>query len=114
MAFQTNFRPQTNSRPQTNPQPRADDIPYLDRPQYKVLRVRELRSGTVMADLMINGVVIKSVSVMARRDDGHRFLSWPSEQGRDGRYYKTAYCRLYDKDQEDIIQAIYDCLGANT
>lgn len=81
---------------------------------YKVHRARTDSNGIVRADVEINGITVYGMAVMANKTSGEAFLSWPSQKGKDGKYYSVCYGRLSDTDQEKIIGEIYNWLDANT
>lgn len=93
---------------------KGSDKPVLQLTGHKVLKARTDARGIVRADVEINGVIIYGMAIMANKTTGEAFLSWPSEKGKDGKYYSTCYARLSDSDQETIIGEIYAWLDANT
>lgn len=54
-----------------------------------VRRMRKIESGNVKAffDATVNGVDIKGLKLVTSTKDGSLFLSFPSEKGKDGKYY---------------------------
>lgn len=93
---------------------KASDKPVLRLDSYACLRARTDYRGIVRADVEINGITICDMAIMANKTSGNAFLSWPSQKGKNGKYYHICYARLSDRDQEAIIQAIYAHLDANT
>lgn len=77
---------------------------------YSVDRVNATKSGTVFADITINGVTIYGVRVVEGKNGD--FLSFPENKDNNGRYWHIAYCRLSDKDQNDILAEIERQLNA--
>jgi len=59
----------------------------------EVLRAKELDSGDIALDLIVNGVLIYGAFYVTREVDGKEtsFLSFPSRKGSDGKYYKYVY-----------------------
>ena len=96
-----------------NSKPR-EEKPVLVMTGHRVLRATTTQRGTVMADVEINGITIYGMAIMANRSTGEAFLSWPSNKGKDGKYYSVCYARLSDSDQEAVISSIYAHLDNNT
>lgn len=71
---------------------------------YSVNRVNETKSGTVFADITINGVTIYGMRVVEGKNGD--FLSFPQNKDKNGKYWNVAYCRLSEKDQNDILAEI--------
>lgn len=92
----------------------ASDKPVLRLDSYVCLRARADDRGIVRADVELNGITIYGMAVMANKTTGEAFLSWPSQKGKDGKYYSICYARMSDSDQETIIGEIYAWLDANT
>ena len=93
---------------------KGGDKPVLQLTGHKCLKARTDPRGIVRADVELNGITIYGMAIMANKTTGEAFLSWPSQKGRDGKYYHTIYARLSDSDQEEIIGEIYAWLDANT
>lgn len=93
---------------------KGGDKPVLQLTSHKCLRARTDDRGIVRADVELNGITIYGMAIMANKTTGEAFLSWPSQKGKDGKYYSTCYARLSDSDQETIIGEIYAWLDANT
>lgn len=82
--------------------------------EYKieVTRAKELESGDIALDLVVNGVSIYGAFYVTREVDGKEasFLSFPSRKGSDGKYYKYVYFPMNDaqlaKLEKDIEAAI--------
>lgn len=82
--------------------------------EYKieVTRARELESGDIALDLIVNGVSIYGAFYVTREVDGKEtsFLSFPSRKGSDGKYYKYVYFPMNDDQlaqlEKDIEAAI--------
>ncbi len=78
----------------------------------EVSRAKELDSGDIALDLIVNGVSIYGVFYVTREVDGKEtsFLSFPSRKGSDGKYYKYVYFPMDDKQlaqlEKDIEAAI--------
>lgn len=93
---------------------KCEEKPTLQLTGHKCLRARTDARGIVRADVELNGITIYGMAIMANKSTGEAFLSWPSQKGKDGKYYSTCYARLSDSDQETIIGEIYAWLDINT
>jgi hypothetical protein len=91
-----------------------EEQPVLTVSSYSVKKARTTEGGIVMADVVINGITIYGMKILANKSSGEAFLSWPSQKGRDGKYYSIVWARLADADQERIISDIYTWLDSNT
>lgn len=103
---------QYNSNNTNNTQ--REEKPTLIVTGHKCLKARTDSHGIVRADVEINGITIYGMAIMANRTTGEAFLSWPSQKGRDDKYYSVCYGRLSDTDQEAIIGEIYAWLDSQT
>ena len=78
----------------------------------EVSRAKELDSGDIALDLIVNGVSIYGAFYVTREVDGKEtsFLSFPSRKGSDGKYYKYVYFPMNDAQlaqlEKDIEAAI--------
>ena len=68
----------------------------------EVKRVKEFDNGGVICDLVINGVTIYGCRIVEGKKGD--FVGFPQYKGGDGNYYSHAYCKLTDKEQEEIIK----------
>lgn len=91
-----------------------EEKPTLIVTGHKCIKARTDSNGIVRADVEINGITIYGMAILANKSTGEAFLSWPSQKGRDGKYYSVCYGRLSDTDQETIIGEIYAWLDSNT
>ena len=98
----------------TNTNTQREEKPVMIVTGHKCIKARTDSKGIVRADVEINGITIYGMAIMANKSTGEAFLSWPSQKGRDGKYYSVCYGRLSDSDQETIIGEIYAWLDANT
>lgn len=71
---------------------------------YSVDRVNSSSSGTIFADITINGVTIYGIRVV--EGDNGDFLAFPQNKDKNGKYWHIVYCRLSEKDQNDILAEI--------
>lgn len=82
--------------------------------EYKieVTRAKELESGDIALDLIVNGVSIYGAFYVTREVKGKEesFISFPSRKGSDGKYYKYVYFPMNDAQlsqlEKDIEAAI--------
>lgn len=75
-----------------------------------VTRAKELDNGTIMFDMIANGVMIYGCSykVLSRKDGSGDFskVGFPSKKGSDGKYYNQAYFQIDDSIMEQIEKGI--------
>lgn len=71
---------------------------------FSVIRARVLDSGSVVADLKINGIIIYGCFVVETEKGD--FISLPQRKGSDGKYYSIVWAKLSKQDTEDIIAEI--------
>jgi len=78
----------------------------------KVTRAKELESGDIALDLVVNGVSIYGAFYVTREVKGKEesFISFPNRKGSDGKYYKYVYFPMNDAQlaqlEKDIEAAI--------
>lgn len=90
------------NKPNTNP--KKSNQEYLKISSFSVIRARVLDSGSVVADLNINGIIIYGCFVV--ETEMGDFISLPQRKGSDGKYYSIVWARFSKKDTEDIIAEI--------
>ena len=103
-----------NYTPNNTNNTQREEKPTLIVTGHKCIKARTNSNGIVRADVEINGITIYGMAIMANKTTGEAFLSWPSQKGRDGKYYSVCYGRLSDTDQETIIGEIYAWLDSQT
>lgn len=69
----------------------------------KVVRANQVKD-LVFFDVDINGVTIYGCKVVEGKNGD--FISFPSHQGKDGKYYNHAYIKLSDDQTKDIISQV--------
>lgn len=79
---------------------------------FSVLRAYEGRD-TVFFTGVLNGVTIYNMRVVTNRN-GEDFVAFPSEKGKDGKYYNVAYFALSPDDTAVIIECVEDWLEKNS
>lgn len=77
---------------------------------FKIRRAFEYKkTNTLFFDLELNGVTIYGCRVVSVTDKAE-FIGFPSEKGKDGKYYDVVYAKISAEDQKKIIDAVYDML----
>lgn len=82
----------------------------LEISSFSVVRARMLDSGSVVADLKINGLTIYGCFVV--ESEKGDFISLPQRKGSDGKYYSIVWARISAKDTADIIAEIENVLNS--
>lgn len=82
--------------------------------EIKITRANELENGTIMFDMIVNGVTIYGCNykVLTRKDNGEEFakVGFPSRKGGD-RYYNIAYVPINAEALEMIENGIQSLIG---
>lgn len=77
-----------------------------------IRNMRKMDTGNVKAyyDVTINGIDIKGLKLIQSPKDGSMFLSFPSEKGKDDKYYNLVYISdlTLKKEVEDELKAMYN------
>jgi DNA-binding cell septation regulator SpoVG len=77
-----------------------------------VRNIRKMEQGNVKAyfDATVNGVEIKGLKLVLSTKDGNLFLSFPSEKGKDGKYYNIVFIEDVNlkKEVEDFLIDTYN------
>lgn len=92
------------NKPNTNTNAKKPNQEYLKISSFSVIRARILESGSVVADLKINGIIIYGCFVVETKNGD--FISLPQRKGNDGKYYSIVWANLSKQDTEDIIAEI--------
>lgn len=75
------------------------------------VRVVSGKNGDVVFfTLMINDVYIYNCRVATGKNGD--FISWPQVKGKDDKYFNTAYARLSDDTQAQILYAVQEAINA--
>lgn len=79
----------------------------------KVYPVKSKGSLLANASIEIEGIVIKGFKIVEGRDND--FVSWPSQKGKDGKYYDQVFALDKDirREVEDMILDEYEIVKAN-
>jgi len=82
-----------------------------------VRNMRKMETGNVKAyfDVTINGVEVKGLKLVHSQKDGNLFLGFPSEKGKDDKYYNTVYISDLNlkKEVEDFLKETFEKLPAS-
>ena len=104
MAYQNNNYQQRNQHQGNYPQNNLS-----------VSHVMKWQDGSVTFALTIHGVTIYSMRVIGFTDkqsgQHRRFVGFPKRKGSDGKYYHTAYYKLNDNEEKEILLMIDDILS---
>lgn len=80
--------------------------------EVEVTRAKELDNGTIMFDMVVNGVSVYGCSykTLKRKDNGEEFakIGFPSRKGSDGKYYNQVYFKIND----DLVKVIEKAIEA--
>lgn len=79
----------------------------------KVYPVKSSGNLLANASIEIEGIVIKGFKIVEGRDSD--FVGWPSQKGKDGKYYDQVFAMNKDirREVEDNILEEYDNVKAN-
>jgi DNA-binding cell septation regulator SpoVG len=74
--------------------------------------MKKMESGNVIAyfDVTINGVEVKGLKLVKSPKDNSIFISFPSEKGKDDKYYNTVFIPdvVLKKEVEDVLKETYN------
>lgn len=79
--------------------------------EVEVTRAKEIKAGTVVFDMIANGVTIYSCFYKEyKTKDGKdgTLISFPSQKGNDGKYYSHAWFPVSNEVKELIIKQLED------
>ena len=71
----------------------------------KVTRAKEFENGSVAFDMVVNGVTIYGCWYREGEKDGKEYeiINFPSQKGKDDKYYNIAWFKIEDELKADII-----------
>lgn len=71
----------------------------------KVTHAKEVKEGSVAFDMVVNGVTIYGCWYREGEKDGEEYqiVNFPSQKGKDGKYYNIAWFKIDDELKADII-----------
>ena len=71
----------------------------------KVTRAKEFDNGSVAFDMVVNGVTIYGCWYREGEKDGKEYeiINFPSQKGKDDKYYNIAWFKIDDELKADII-----------
>lgn len=77
----------------------------------KVTRAKEFDNGNVTFDMVVNGVTIYGCWYREGKSQGgneYQMISFPSQKGKDGKYYSHAWFKIEDDVKDDIIAQLQE------
>lgn len=79
----------------------------------KVLGVREVKEGRYSFDMVANGIKIYGCWYNEGVKDGKEYsiVSFPSNKGKDDKYYNVCYFKITDTIKESIVNQISSLLS---
>ena len=92
-------------KPETKP---AQDFDYLGIDNVRHIEGDGDKGGTVFFTLLYYEA--KIYSCRAVKGENGYFVAFPSQKGKDGKYYNQAYVKLSDAEQEAVINAVFDAI----
>lgn len=75
----------------------------------KVTRAKEVKDGTVVFDMIVNGITIYGCwyhEGKSQKGEDYQLISFPSQKGNDGKYYNHAWFKIEDDLKNDIIEQL--------
>lgn len=78
----------------------ATEVSY----KIEVTRAKQFDDGTVVFDMVINGITIYGSRVVEGKNGD--FISFPARKGKDDNYYNHVWCKLSADDTKEIISQI--------
>ena len=80
----------------------------LEGVEWSVKRAHQFDNGNISFDLQLKEITLYRL-IVVKAKDGHEFISFPQYQS-NGKWYNYFYVPFTDKDQDAIIDAVYDSL----
>lgn len=97
-------------KPATAAKKKVESVEALKVDTWQVLRVHMFQDGSVTFDLVLNGINIYGCKVVEGKDGD--FISFPSRQGKDKKYYSIVWAKLSAEDTADILAEVENQLNA--
>ena len=75
----------------------------------KVTRAKEFKEGQVTFDCVVNGVTIYGMwyrEGTSKDGNDYQIISFPSQKGKDDKYYNHAWFKIEDDVKADIIDQL--------
>lgn len=91
---------------QQNKQTQRETLKVTD---CKVTRAHQFANGGETFDVRLNGITIYGCRLVDGKNG--TFVSFPSRQGKDGKWYSYVYAVLDDQTVEDICTQVAGLLG---
>lgn len=76
--------------------------------EWSIRRAHQFDNGNISFDLQLGAITLYRLIVVKAKDD-HEFISFPQYQS-NGKWYNYYYIPFTDKDQDAIIDAVYDSI----
>lgn len=75
----------------------------------KVTRAKEIKEGSVVFDMVVNGITIYSCWYREGKDKNgkdYTMVSFPSQQADNGKYYNHCWFKIEDDVKNNIIEQL--------
>lgn len=75
----------------------------------KVTRAKEFDGGAVTFDMVVNGITVYGCWYREGQDKNgkeYEIISFPSQKGKDGKYYNHVWFKVDDDTKADIIDQL--------
>ena len=72
----------------------------------KVTRAKEIKEGTVVFDMVVNGITIYSCwyrEGKSKEGNEYQIISFPSQKADNGKYYNHCWFKIEDSLRDDIV-----------
>lgn len=81
------------------------EVKAFDLAMWEVTNVKSFDWGTVF-NLSLNGILIYGCRLVETADA--EFIGFPSQKGKDGKYYSHVYWKFTEADEEAIINEVHN------
>ncbi len=75
----------------------------------KVTRAKEIEEGTVVFDMVVNGITIYGCwyrEGTSKKGEPYQLISFPSKKSDDGKYYNHVWFKIEDDVKSEIIDQL--------
>ena len=75
----------------------------------KVTRAKEVKEGTVVFDMVVNGITIYGCwyrEGISKKGEPYQIISFPSKKSDDDKYYNYCWFKIDEDTQSDIIDQL--------
>ena len=72
----------------------------------KVTRAKEIKEGTVVFDMVVNGITIYGCwyrEGKSKEGNDYQIISFPSQKADNGKYYNHCWFKIEDSLRDDIV-----------